>query len=82
LGALGLFSFLASWNQYLWPTMITTEDDMNTIQSGLRLLRSSDLDKPNLIMAGTIIAAVPILVVLVVFQRQLVRGLTAGAVKG
>ncbi len=82
LGALGLFSFLASWNQYLWPTMITTEDDMNTIQSGLRLLRSSDLDKPNLIMAGTIIAAVPIRVVLVVFQRQLVRGLTAGAVKG
>ena len=82
LGALGLFSFLASWNQYLWPTMITTEDDMNTIQSGLRLLRSSDLDKPNLVMAGTIIAAIPILVVLVVFQRQLVRGLTAGAVKG
>ena len=82
LGALGLFSFLASWNQYLWPSMITTEDDMNTIQSGLRLLRSSDLDKPNLIMAGTIIAAIPILVVLVVFQRQLVRGLTAGAVKG
>lgn len=82
LGALGLFSFLASWNQYLWPTMITTKDDMNTIQSGLRLLRSSDLDKPNLVMAGTIIAAIPILVVLVVFQRQLVRGLTAGAVKG
>jgi len=45
-------------------------------------LASSDLDKPNLIMAGTIIAAVPILIVLVVFQKQLVRGLTAGAVKG
>lgn len=82
LGALGLFSFLSSWNQYLWPTLITTEDDMNTVQTGLRLLRSSDLDKPNLIMAGTIIAAIPILIVLIVFQRQLVRGLTAGAVKG
>ena len=82
LGALGLFSFLASWNQYLWPSLITTEDDMNTLQTGLRLLASSDLDKPNLIMAGTIIAAVPILIVLVVFQKQLVRGLTAGAVKG
>ncbi len=82
MGALGLFSFLSSWNQYLWPTLITTEDDMNTVQTGLRLLRSSDLDKPNLIMAGTIIAAVPILIVLIVFQRQLVRGLTAGAVKG
>ena len=40
LGALALFSFLASWNQYLWPNLITTEDDMNTVQSGLRLLRS------------------------------------------
>lgn len=82
MGALGLFSFLSSWNQYLWPTLITTEDNMNTVQTGLRLLRSSDLDKPNLIMAGTIIAAIPILAVLIVFQRQLVRGLTAGAVKG
>jgi sn-glycerol 3-phosphate transport system permease protein len=55
---------------------------MNTVQSGLRLLRSSALDAPNLVMAGTLIAAIPIFVVLLVFQRQLVRGLTAGAVKG
>lgn len=82
LGALGLFSFLATWNQYLWPVLITTEENMNTVQAGLRLLRSSDLDKPNLVMAGTLIAAIPIFVVLMVFQRQLVRGLTAGAVKG
>ena len=82
LGALALFSFLGAWNQYLWPNLITTEDDMNTVQSGLRLLRSSALDEPNLLMAATIIAAMPIVVVLLVFQRQLVRGLTAGAVKG
>jgi ABC-type glycerol-3-phosphate transport system permease component len=82
LGALALFSFLASWNQYLWPNLITTEDDMNTVQSGLRLLRQSSFDQPNLLMAGTIIAAIPIFAVLLVFQRQLVRGLTAGAVKG
>ena len=82
LGALALFSFLSSWNQYLWPNLITTEDDMNTVQSGLRLLRSSALDEPNMLMAATLIAAVPIVIVLLVFQRQLVRGLTAGAVKG
>ena len=82
LGALALFSFLGSWNQYLWPNLITTEDDMNTVQSGLRLLRSSALDEPNLLMAATIIAAIPIVILLLVFQRQLVRGLTAGAVKG
>ena len=82
LGALALFSFLSSWNQYLWPNLITTEDDMNTVQSGLRLLRQSSFDQPNLLMAGTIIAGIPIFVFLLVFQRQLVRGLTAGAVKG
>jgi sn-glycerol 3-phosphate transport system permease protein len=82
VGALALFGFLSSWNQYLWPSLITTEADMNTVQSGLRLLRYSALDKPNLVMAGTVIAAVPIVVALLLFQRALVRGLTTGAVKG
>jgi sn-glycerol 3-phosphate transport system permease protein len=82
LGALGLFGFLTAWNQYLWPVLITTEDDMNTVQSGLKLLQSSRLDQPNLIIGGTALAAIPIFVVLLAFQRQLVRGLTAGAVKG
>lgn len=82
LGALALFSFLSSWNQYLWPNLITSEAEMNTVQSGLRLLRSSSIDEPNLLMAGTVIAAVPIVIALVLFQRSLVRGLTAGAVKG
>lgn len=82
LAALALFSFLSSWNQYLWPSLVVTNDDQHTVQSGLRLLSKSNLDAPNLVMAGTIIAAIPILIVLVIFQKQLVRGLTAGAVKG
>ncbi len=82
IGAIGLFGFMASWNQYLWPNLITTEDDMHTVQSGLRLLRFSSLDKPNLLMAGTVIAAVPIFAALLFFQKSLVKGLTAGAVKG
>ena len=82
LGALGLFTFLATWNQYLWPSQVITDDDFHTVQSGLRLLGKSSLGEPNLIMAGTVIAAIPIAIVLIVFQRQLVRGLTAGAVKG
>ena len=82
LGALALFGFLASWNQYLWPTVISTDDDWNTVQSGLRTLSQAQIDRPNLVIAGTVIVALPIFVVLLVFQRQLVRGLTAGAVKG
>lgn len=82
LGALALFSFLSTWNQYLWPNLVITEDDKHTVQSGLRLLSKANIDQPNLVMAGTVIAAIPIAIVLVVFQKQLVRGLTAGAVKG
>ena len=82
LGALALLGFLSAWNQYLWPNLITTEAEMNTVQSGLRSLREGAIQQPNLVMAGTIIAAVPIVIALLIFQKALVRGLTAGAVKG
>jgi sn-glycerol 3-phosphate transport system permease protein len=82
IGALALFSFLGAWNQYLWPLQVTNADDYRTVQIGLRSLAASRVDELNLVMAGTIIAAVPIFIVLLVFQRQLIRGLTAGAVKG
>ena len=64
LGALALFAFLGTWNAYLWPSLITTEEDWNTVQAGLRQLKAQALDAPNLVMAGTIIAAIPIAVVL------------------
>ncbi len=82
LGALALFTFLGTWNQYLWPQAIITDDAHRTIQIGLERLKTGDIDKFNLVTAGLVIAALPIFVVLVAFQRQLVRGLTAGAVKG
>jgi sn-glycerol 3-phosphate transport system permease protein len=82
LGALALFTFLGTWNQYLWPSTIITDDAHRTIQIGLERLKTGDIDKLNLVTAGAVIAALPIFAVLVAFQRQLVRGLTAGAVKG
>ena len=82
LGALALFTFLGTWNQYLWPSAIITDDAHRTIQIGLERLKTGDFDKFNLVTAGTVIAALPIFAVLIAFQRQLVRGLTAGAVKG
>lgn len=82
IGALALFAFLSSWNQYLWPVLITTNEDYNTVQTGLKALKQDSLGQPNLVIAGTVIIALPIFIVLISFQRQLVRGLTAGAVKG
>jgi sn-glycerol 3-phosphate transport system permease protein len=82
IAAFSLFAFLAAWNQYLWPLVVTNDPDYRTVQIGLKSLAAANVDQINLVMAGTVIAAVPIFVLLLVFQRQLVRGLTAGAVKG
>jgi ABC-type glycerol-3-phosphate transport system permease component len=82
LGALALFSFLGAYNQYLWPQRITNDPDYRTVQIGLRSLSSANPDRLTLITAGTLIASAPIVIVLIGFQRQLIRGLTAGAVKG
>jgi sn-glycerol 3-phosphate transport system permease protein len=82
IAALSVFSFLLAWNQYLWPLIVTENDNLRTVQIGLRQLRATSLDQINVTFAGTIIAALPIFVLLLLFQKQLVRGLTAGAVKG
>lgn len=82
LGAISLFAFLGSWNQYLWPRRVTDGESVRTVQIGLKQFATSNIDELNVGMAGTILAGLPILIVLVVFQRQLIRGLTAGAVKG
>jgi len=82
VAALTVFSFLLAWNQYLWPLLVTNDDRYRTVQIGLKALASSNLDELNLIMAGTVLAALPIFALLLAFQRQLVRGLTSGAVKG
>jgi sn-glycerol 3-phosphate transport system permease protein len=82
LAALAVFAFLQSWNQYLWPLLVTNEDSMRTVQIGLNALHGREIDSLNVVMAGTVIAALPMLAMLIIFQRQLVRGLTAGALKG
>jgi sn-glycerol 3-phosphate transport system permease protein len=80
IAALALFAFFGAWNQYLWP--LVASDHYRTVQVGLRQLSRVSLDQINVTFAGTVLAALPLLVLLLVFQKQLVRGLTAGAVKG
>lgn len=82
IAALAVFSFLGAWNQYLWPLLVTKDDKHRTVQIGLKQLRSTSLDEINVTLAGTILAALPLVVLLIVFQKQLIRGLTTGAVKG
>ncbi len=82
IGAFAVFAFLSAWNQYLWPLVVTETNGVRTVQIGLRQLQALSIDQTNIIFAGTVLAALPIFVILVVFQKQLVRGLTAGALKG
>jgi sn-glycerol 3-phosphate transport system permease protein len=82
IASFAVISFLAAWNQYLWPRAITTENEASTVQIVLRQVAATNIGETNIGFAAAIIAAVPILVLLIVFQRQLIRGLTAGAVKG
>ncbi|MGK2948253.1 MAG: carbohydrate ABC transporter permease [Acidimicrobiales bacterium] len=77
-----VISFIGAFNQYLWPrAVITDARSWGTIQIALRGL-TSRIEQSNVPVAGAVIAAVPIVIVLILFQRQIVRGLTAGAVKG
>ena len=77
-----VISFMGAFNQYLWPRAITTDSDSwGTVQIALRGL-TSRIEQSNVPVAGAVIAAVPIVIVLILFQRHIVRGLTAGAVKG
>jgi sn-glycerol 3-phosphate transport system permease protein len=82
VAALSVFGFLAAWNQYLWPLLVTSGDSRRTVQIGLKQLRGLSIQDVNVTFAGAIIAVVPLVILLLVFQKQLVRGLTAGAVKG
>ncbi len=82
VAALGVFSFFGAFNQYLWPLIVTRDDRLRTVQIGLRQLRALAIDQLNVTFAGTVLAALPLFVLLVLFQKHLVRGLTAGAVKG
>jgi sn-glycerol 3-phosphate transport system permease protein len=82
IGAFGLVAFLASWNQYLWPLVVTQSNSVRTVQVGLRQLSGLSFSQFDVLFAGTVLAAAPIAILLILFQRQLVAGLTAGAVKG
>jgi sn-glycerol 3-phosphate transport system permease protein len=82
VAALGVFAFLTAWNQYLWPLLVTEDEEYRTLQIGLKQLRAASIDQINVTFAGVVITVIPLAILLLVFQKQLVRGLTAGAVKG
>jgi sn-glycerol 3-phosphate transport system permease protein len=82
LGTLAVYAFLNTWNQYYWPLLVTDSTEWRTTQVGIAVFRSSEIAVYNLQMAATLIVLFPTLLLLILGQRQLVRGLTEGALKG
>jgi len=82
MGTLAVYSFLQTYNQYLWPLLITNDQSMRTVQIGLTLLQDEEHLKQNIVAAGVMIILVPTFLLFVFSNKQLIRGLTAGAVKG
>jgi sn-glycerol 3-phosphate transport system permease protein len=82
IGSFVVISFLGAWNQYVWPRFATDRNSWQTVQVALRTIATDRPDRLNIGFAAAVMAAVPLVILLILFQRQIVRGLTAGAVKG
>ncbi len=81
LGTLGLITFIASWNNFIGPLIVMRSPEMYTLPLALRSLQSPVDTEWGALMAGSAIATIPLLVLFAVSSRQLIAGLTAGAVK-
>lgn len=84
ISAFTIFAFLSAWNQYLWPLVTTNEESMRTAQIGIRffLVNQERATDWGAIMAGAMIVMIPTLVVFLVAQRQLVKGIAMSGLKG
>lgn len=82
IGAMAVQSFLAGWNMYMWPLLVTNDDSNRTVQIGISMLNSVDSQSLVLMVAGVVICMLPSLAIFIVGQRNMIKGLTSGAVKG
>jgi sn-glycerol 3-phosphate transport system permease protein len=77
IAALFVILFIYGWNQYLWPLLITTRDDMQTIVIGIKkmIVTADALTEWNVVMATAMLAMLPPVAVVVLMQRWFVKGL-------
>lgn len=81
LATLGILTFLASWNDFLWPLLILRDRNMQTLPPGLSTLQGAYTSDYGLIMAGAVIVAVPVLVLYVFLQRYIVESVATTGIK-
>ena len=81
LAAVSVFSFVGIWNDFLWPLIVMTDQKMYTLPVGLATFYGSYTMKYGVTMAGNVIASIPIFIFFMIFQEQLIKGLTLGGLK-
>jgi multiple sugar transport system permease protein len=82
LAALGIFTFLGTWNDFLWPVIVTTNIDMWTVAMGIGSYTAELARDWNLQMAAASIASIPIIIIFIFFQRQIIEGISLTGLHG
>ncbi len=81
IATLVIFTFMGTWNDFLWPRIVTNSEAIFTLPVGLAQLQMKNTSNEAQIMAGTVLTALPMIVVFLFMQRQFIEGMTAGALK-
>jgi len=78
MASLAIFTFVLTWNDFLWPLVSATRNDMFTVTTGLASLQGNfaQADELGLLMARGVVGSLPLLLFFLLFQRQLIRGIT------
>lgn len=82
IASLGIYTFINTWNQYLWPLLTINNEDKRTVQIGISMLQFAEGSNYGVILAGAILILVPSIIIFIIGQKSLVLGMTQGAVKG
>lgn len=82
LATLSIFTFLGTWNDFLWPLIVLTDDSMYTLPVTLANLMLEHTKDPELMMAGSVITILPVIIVFLALQKYYMKGLMMGSVKG
>jgi multiple sugar transport system permease protein len=82
LVTLGLFTFMGTWNDFLWPLIVMTDDSMYTLPVAIANLMGEHTPDTELMMAGSVLTVLPVLLIFLGVQKYYIQGITAGSIKG
>jgi multiple sugar transport system permease protein len=82
LASLAVFTFLGSWNDFMWPLIVLTDEELQTLPVALASLSREHVQDNELMMAGSVVTVLPVLVLFLLLQRHYIQGLLLGGVKG